>query len=101
MSSKPLTSRPVDLLYVLYFLMHIPVTLLIDCQALYPRYLLPSAISSIPEWYVGFSGDPLISGAMGYTGSPSEFAWFKSFLMLEITFQLPLFILCADGLWKG
>jgi hypothetical protein len=64
--------------------MHIPATLLLDCQALYPQGLLPAALAGIPAWYVRTSGDPLISGAMGYTGSSTEFAWFFSFLYLEM-----------------
>jgi len=55
-----------------------------DCQALYPQSVLPAFISNIPAWYVEFSGDPLISGAMGFTGTPAEFAWFKSFLLVEL-----------------
>ena len=64
--------------------MHVPATLLVDLQALYPREWTPIIISSLPEFYVKMSQDPLIGGAMGYFGSPEHYVWFKSFLILEL-----------------
>ncbi|KAI9460617.1 transmembrane protein 6/97 [Lactarius psammicola] len=96
----PLTSRPIDLFYFIFFVVHIPATLLIDCQAIWPKQLVPKALQLLPPWYVGMSGDPLIGGAMGIFGNESELAWFKSFLYLEALFQLPVFVIGAYGLWK-
>jgi len=64
--------------------MHIPATLLIDLQAIYPPTYVPYPVKQIPAWYVAMSGDPLIGGAMGYFGDESRFAWFKPFLYLEL-----------------
>ncbi|KAI0275105.1 transmembrane protein 6/97 [Gloeopeniophorella convolvens] len=97
---RPLSSRPADLIYFIFFLVHIPATLLVDCQALYPPHLVPAAVQGLPPWYVALSGDPLIGGAMGLLPNARELAWFRSFLYLEIFFQLPVFILGARGLWK-
>ncbi|KAF9047200.1 hypothetical protein BDZ89DRAFT_1099290 [Hymenopellis radicata] len=96
MSSRiPLSSRPLDLLYFSFFIMHIPASLLVDLQALlYPNTYLPS----LPEWYTGYSADPLIRGAML---KESQLVWFNCFLYVEMIFQLPVFVIGALGLWKG
>ncbi|KAI0257101.1 transmembrane protein 6/97 [Lactifluus subvellereus] len=96
---RSLTSRPMDLFYFIFFLMHIPTTLLVDCQAIWPKQLVPEFVQAIIPWYVRMSGDPLIGGAMGLLANESELAWFKSFVYLEALFQLPVFVLGARGLW--
>lgn len=63
---------------------HVPATLLIDIQALYPRSLTPIVIAKLPEIYVKMSQDPLIGGAMGYFGISGDYVWFKTFLILEL-----------------
>ncbi|KAI0064001.1 hypothetical protein BV25DRAFT_1823493 [Artomyces pyxidatus] len=97
---RSFASRPSDLIYFLFFLMHIPATLLVDCQALYPASYVPDIVKAIPAWYVGMSGDPLIGGVMDYLGDGPNLVWFKTFLYLEAIFQLPVFVLGARGLWK-
>ncbi|KAH9009819.1 transmembrane protein 6/97 [Lactarius hengduanensis] len=96
----PLTSRPIDLLYFIFFVVHIPATLLIDFQAVWPKHLIPESLQLLPPWYVGMSGDFLVGGSMGILGNGSGLAWFKSFLYLEAVFQLPVFVIGAYGLWK-
>jgi len=101
MTTKSLTSRPLDLLYFVFFLIHVPNTILVDCQALYPRHLVPDAIANLPKLYVGMSNDPLIGPAMGYFGASENYIWFKTFLVLEAFFQFPVFVLGLRGLWNG
>ncbi|KIK99355.1 hypothetical protein PAXRUDRAFT_822835 [Paxillus rubicundulus Ve08.2h10] len=96
----PLSSRPLDLIYFTFFVIHLPASLLLDCQAVYPSWLVPSFITVLPKMYTQFSADPLINGAMGYAGDSSNFIWFKSFLALEAFFQVPVFVLGIRGLWK-
>lgn len=103
---RPLTSRPMDLVYFIYFVVspsspptrydlfklhalpyyqiHIPASLIIDFQTLYPTFILPDFVAAIPRLYFDTYGDPLIGGAMGYLGAKPELAWFKSFLVLEL-----------------
>lgn len=59
---------------------HVPCTVLLDIQALYPRNLVPKVLLDTSEWYIDFSGDPLMRGA--FHGGP-EFDWFRAFLYLE------------------
>lgn len=98
---KPLTSRPMDLFYFVFFLIHIPSTLLIDCQGVWPKELFPKFMQDVRFWYVSTSGDPLVGRAMGILGDGSDLAWFKSFLYLGAHFQLPVFVLGARGLWRN
>jgi len=97
----PLKSRPLDLVYFLFFLMHIPATLLIDLQAIYPTAMVPKVIAQLPVLYVQMSGDPLIGGGMGYFGTEETYVWFKTFLFLEAIFQLPTFVLGARALYNN
>ncbi|KAE9385932.1 hypothetical protein BT96DRAFT_960672 [Gymnopus androsaceus JB14] len=64
MSRIPLTARPMDLIYFCFFISHIPASLLLDFQMLYPSALVPSFLSELQNWYIKFSADPLISGAV-------------------------------------
>ncbi|GFH26421.1 expera domain-containing protein [Haematococcus lacustris] len=47
---KPLYQRPFDLVQVLYFLVHIPTTLLIDSQSLAPSSWYPNAARELLQW---------------------------------------------------
>jgi len=89
-----------DLIYFIFFVTHIPVTLLIDCQAIWPKQIVPKTLQALPPWYVGMSGDPILGGVMGINGNESAFAWLRSFIYLEALFQLPVFVLGARGLWR-
>ncbi|OCH87826.1 hypothetical protein OBBRIDRAFT_837098 [Obba rivulosa] len=100
MSRRPLSSRPLDMLYFIFFMIHLPATLLVDLQALYPAHLVPPVIAQIPEYYITMSNDPLIGGVMGLIGDPAHFVWFRTFLFLEALFQIPVFILGMRGLWN-
>ena len=62
---------------------HLPASLLLDCQSLYPPSLIPSFMSQLPKMYIQLSADPLVGGAMGYTSANGDLTWFKTFLLLE------------------
>ncbi|KAF5355274.1 hypothetical protein D9758_006060 [Tetrapyrgos nigripes] len=100
MNPAPLSSRPLDLVYFIFFLTHIPASLLLDFQAIYPASLLPSQLSQLQKWYLEFSGDPLIGGMTGGKGN-DELVWFATFVWVELLFQFPVFLLGMRGLWKG
>lgn len=89
-----------DLLYFIFFLIHIPTTLLMDRQAIWPNLFVPKTLQAIVHWYVNVSGDSLMGGSMGILGNDSELAWFKSLVHLEVLFQVPVFVLGARGLWR-
>ncbi|KAI0709661.1 transmembrane protein 6/97 [Cerioporus squamosus] len=98
----PLAKRPRDLAYFFFFLIHIPTTLLVDAQPLYPQWL-SSIISGLPKYYVDMSNDPLLGSALGYYGEARRQAynWFRWYLIMEVVFQLPVFLIALRGLWRG
>ncbi|OJT09798.1 hypothetical protein TRAPUB_13757 [Trametes pubescens] len=83
-------------------MIHLPATFLIDLQALYPKQWVPSILSNLPKFYVEMSSDPLIGSAMGYFGQShlDAYTWFRSFLLVEAFFQVPVFVIGLIGLWK-
>ncbi|EIN09658.1 hypothetical protein PUNSTDRAFT_113088 [Punctularia strigosozonata HHB-11173 SS5] len=98
MARTPLTSRPFDLVYFIFFLSHIPATVLLDLQAIYPVWIVPGFIAQLPKLYLQLSNDPIIEGALS-TGP--TFLWLRTFMVLEALFQLPTFVIGARGLYKG
>jgi hypothetical protein len=80
--------------------MHIPTTLCIDMQPLYPssltQYLSP--LRAVLEWYISTTRDPVLSGVLS---GRWEWDWLKMFFYLEGGFQLPCFLLGAWGLWTS
>ncbi|KAI7870773.1 transmembrane protein 6/97 [Spinellus fusiger] len=86
-------SRPLDLIYLVYFVIHIPITLGIDGQALYPPLFVPKGAKSVLKFYIDTYKDPLM-------GSPIPLYWFLSFITAELTLQLPFFFYAIYGLYK-
>ncbi|XP_007117729.2 sigma intracellular receptor 2-like [Physeter macrocephalus] len=68
----------------LYFLSHIPITLLVDLQAVLPRDLYRVELRNLRQWYTEEFKDPLLHNPP---------VWFKSFLFCELVFQLPFFLI--------
>ncbi|CAG8755159.1 8812_t:CDS:2, partial [Ambispora leptoticha] len=87
----PLTSRPLDLVYLVYFMTHIPITILIDTYPILPKQLVPDSITRINQWYKDFTADP------NYNFEPM---WFMSFLIIELFLHLPFFFYAINGLVK-
>lgn len=75
-----------------------PVTLLVDCQQLYPAGIVPQPLLDLMSWYNATTRDPVIVGAM--SGS-RDWAWLKVFLHMELFVQTPCFVIGALGLWRS
>ncbi|KAL8199279.1 UNVERIFIED_CONTAM: hypothetical protein K2H54_039158 [Gekko kuhli] len=84
-------TRALERLFALYFLAHIPVTLLLDAQALSSRFH-PPPLAEVLGWYTASFKDPLMAQCP---------AWFKSFIYCEVFLQLPFFPVAAYAFWKG
>lgn len=67
-----------------FFLLHIPITLLVDLSPLYPDTRLFAVPHFIRNFYLSTFNDPVLSGASDPGG------WFKSLLLLEGVVQLPI-----------
>ena len=92
--STSISSRPLDLIYAIYLITHIPPTLLLDLQAIYPPQWVPQLMKDMLSNYVELFKDPFL-------GSPSTMYWFKSFVICQALFQVPFFIIGAILLIRG
>lgn len=75
-----------DTIVIGYLASHIPITLFVDCQALFPRTFYPSPVKNMLAWYVDWSKDPLMNVDSGNTP-----VWFRSIIAAEFLLQVPYF----------
>ena len=71
-----------------FFLTHIPITLMIDGQAIFASYYPQILRHFVQDIYAENFGDILMSGRQQPNGYP---IWFQSIVLFEILFQLPFF----------
>jgi len=72
--------------------MHLPATLIIDLQYIYPQNLIPNIMRKAIIGYISMSNDPLIGGLFGTFGEEASYhlGWFKTFIWLEAYVPLHL-----------
>lgn len=87
-----------DLLYVGFFLIHAISTLVIDIQPLLPDALRIGLFKSLLDFYLRQTNDPLMTGARLHD---PDYLWFRWFLLHEVIFFTPCFVLGIRGLLKG
>lgn len=93
-AKKSLISRPLDLIYFIYFASHIPVTLAIDLQVFFPPQWIPQVLKDALTFYIETYKDP-------FMGSSTPAYWFLSFVACELFIQLPFFFMACMSLIKG
>ncbi|KAI6074465.1 Transmembrane protein 97 [Aix galericulata] len=85
--------RCAERLFALYFVSHVPISLLIDLQPLLPAaHLYPRSLTELLEWYAVTFRDPMMM-------QPPE--WFKAFMYCEAFLQMPFFPIAAYAFIKG
>ncbi|KAJ0022499.1 hypothetical protein NQD34_009989 [Periophthalmus magnuspinnatus] len=84
--------RVLEIIFFLYFASHVPITLLIDLQALLPARLYPEQLRDVLLWYGSEFKDPMVLDPP---------LWFKSFIFCEALVQLPFFPVAAYAFLKG
>eukprot|EP00127_Corallochytrium_limacisporum_P001895 Clim_evm50s88 gene=Clim_evmTU50s88 len=89
----PLSQRPVDLMLVLYLLMHIPSTLMMSVQA------LPGVGPYVPEVFKNMLATYLQMYKDPFLVDPP--IWFQSFIVCEVFIQLPFSIFALHALING
>ncbi|KAL3810641.1 hypothetical protein ACHAXA_008165 [Cyclostephanos tholiformis] len=72
--------------FLCFFISHIPITLLIDSQAVFPRDWYPNFLRSMVEWYSTTFKDELMMHPP---------TWFKSLVVIELLFQVPFFLVAV------
>ncbi|BEJ14773.1 hypothetical protein CspHIS471_0405400 [Cutaneotrichosporon sp. HIS471] len=90
--------RTLDRVYFIFLICHIPATLVMDGQAVYPSWMVPGPLDALKEWYLNFLRDPIMAGV--FAKDPTM-RFMMPFFYLEMFFQLPCFVLGAAGLWKN
>lgn len=85
-------TRLLELIFFVYFLTHIPITMFIDGQAVFPKSWYPEQIKDLLDWYCREFKDPMMV---------IHPAWYKSFIICEVLFQFPFFFAATYAFWKG
>mmetsp|Transcript_39913 Transcript_39913/g.43257 ORF Transcript_39913/g.43257 Transcript_39913/m.43257 type:complete len:183 (+) Transcript_39913:58-606(+) len=79
--------------FLIYFLSHIPITILIDAQGAFGSNYTPQLLIDVVSWYCNLSGDVLMK--VGSSSGNDNLAWFSSLICCEILFQLPFFVVAV------
>ena len=87
---KPLTGRT-RIAFTLFFATHIPITLVIDGQVIFPKALVPKLCQKSLTYYYETFNDNLMR-------PPYNNIFFSSFVMCELLFQLPFFFVATYAL---
>ncbi|KAG9965108.1 hypothetical protein KCU61_g1985, partial [Aureobasidium melanogenum] len=74
-------NRKRDLIYLIFFLTHIPIMFCVDLTPLYPAALKPAFMTNLRTWYITTYRDQFFS-------SPP--AWFDTYIWLEALYHVPL-----------
>lgn len=77
------------LAFLFFFASHIPATICIDLQALFPG-LYPKFLKDLLTWYTEFFNDDLMR-------APHD-TWFRAIVSGELLFQLPFFVIAVHVL---
>ncbi|AOA61502.1 hypothetical protein PP7435_CHR1-2885 [Komagataella phaffii CBS 7435] len=76
--------------YFIYFLLHIPITVVIDATVVIPPWFQWQ--EKLVEFHQQANGDFLLD---------SKPLWFRSFVYLELILQLPAFVVLVVDYWRN
>jgi EXPERA (EXPanded EBP superfamily) len=75
--------------FLIYFITHIPITLVVDFQIIFGQWY-PASLQSVITFYLQTYRDPLIE---------DKPVWFQSFIVCEAIYQMPFFFVAVYALW--
>ena len=78
-------------LILFYYIIHIPITLFIDSQVIFPAHLYPLPLTNVLNNYVKTLEDNLVG---------TKPMWFVAMTYGEIFFQFPFFFISIYAFWK-
>lgn len=93
MKSASVEYGRMDQILYYYFISHIPITLLFDLQAIYPKTWVPQLLLDTNTRYVDILNDPFMNATLN-----THLYWFKSFVFCEAFLQLPFFFIAIYGI---
>ena len=82
--------RALRVIFALYFATHIPITLLVDAQAVLPPAWFPGFARRLVDYHVRTFHDPLMR-------APQP-GWFRALVACELGLQLPFFFVALRAL---
>lgn len=85
----PVMTGATKMAMLIFFISHVPITILIDSQALGNSYHPPAAVA-LCKWYVTTLQDPLMR--------PPCQLWFQTMVACECCIQLPFFVIAIRQL---
>eukprot|EP00245_Coleochaete_scutata_P004462 TRINITY_DN170_c0_g1_i2.p1 TRINITY_DN170_c0_g1~~TRINITY_DN170_c0_g1_i2.p1 ORF type:complete len:173 (+),score=29.68 TRINITY_DN170_c0_g1_i2:68-586(+) len=88
----PLLQRPVDIIFIIFFIVHIPTSLLIDSQVVLPPGLFPQVLQDLLQFHISTNEDFLVG---------SKPAWFIGLTMCELLVQVPYFFIASYAFIAG
>ncbi|CAK4033392.1 integral membrane [Lecanosticta acicola] len=86
-----LLSRKKDLIYLIFFAIHIPVMFFVDLAPLYPSSLKPTPITLLRNWYIQTYRDKF------FIAPP---AWFTMYIWMELIYHVPLSLWAVGALLR-
>ncbi|EFJ40779.1 hypothetical protein VOLCADRAFT_108000 [Volvox carteri f. nagariensis] len=86
-----LLTSVLDRIFLAYFILHIPTTVIVDSQSVVPAQYFPSWAKELLQWHIKTNGDHLVS---------SNPLWFVSLVACEILLQLPFFFVASYAFLK-
>ncbi|GAB7326675.1 hypothetical protein MBLNU13_g10634t1 [Cladosporium sp. NU13] len=88
-TTKSIFSRKRDLVYLIFFIIHVPILFCVDLAPLYPTSLKPEFITTLREWYITTYADRF------FTQPP---AWFNMYMYMELVYHVPLSVWAIGAL---
>ncbi len=76
------------IVFLIYFITHIPITLVLDLQVIFGQYY-PPVLQALCQWYINTYNDNLIR---------TQPIWLKSFIWCEFFVQMPFFFYATYAL---
>ncbi|PNH02925.1 Transmembrane protein 97 [Tetrabaena socialis] len=77
-----------DAVFLAYFIIHIPTTIIVDSQSIVPAQYFPVWAKELLQWHIKTNEDHLVS---------TNPVWFVSLVTCETLLQLPFFFVVAYG----
>ncbi|KAF2125092.1 integral membrane protein-like protein [Dothidotthia symphoricarpi CBS 119687] len=85
-------SRKRDLVYLVFFIVHLPVMLAFDLTSYYPLSLKPEWMTTLRTWYITTHGDRFFYNPPAY---------FPALQFLELTLHVPLTLWAIPALLRN
>ena len=90
--SRPLSARPLDAIYIVWFALHLLVMFNVDLVPSYPPSLTPQYLLDLRQWYIETHHDRF------FVDPP---AWFSLFMWMELIYHVPLSLWAIPALMRG